>query len=683
VEKKLRYILTRDDFLCAAPIILISIFLIVPLAFSTRFDNPFQLVKASVFHILLLLALPFCVYAHFASPRQPFRMNGIILSAALFTTVYAVSTVHSFYKALSTEKFLELLSMMVFFFVMMRFVARDHLVICLRMTAIAAFLTSLYALLQHAGIDFPSISWSEPMMVRTRAIGSFGNPTFLAGYLVVAMPLVLYLLLTDTGDSLKGLLNGKSTCILLKVIFYIITWSAAFAALVLSLTRGAWLAFAISHLFMLFLGFRKIWPGYRDKILAVALIMVFCLGICLLQKAVKPGNTVVGRFMTLADKKDIHTDRLFLWKIGIRVFLDNMAMGTGPGTFPYVFMKYREMEPLDNRGRVALPEACHNHFIEIALSSGLMAVILYLVIVGSAFHASFRLARAPGVPGLTAVLLMSSGVAYLVHNTFLYPTISTDLLWWFILAFFSSKMQQNGEEEGPGPALRPFASVTVVLVSIMILILFFMNMRVAVANHYVCEGKKYEDGGKWEQSLSAFNNAVIYDPCNYRYHLYRGKMLENFSRQIQSIPPSVVDEVVRSYQNAIALNPFDPYSLADLGRFLGYLSDRGDSSRTAESVRCYEKAIAIDQYNPMFYGDLGNVYAGAGNIDMAMHYYRRSLQVYPASALVYVNMATLLIQRKDREGARKYLVKALEIDPGYRRARSMLEELEHSDIRNE
>jgi len=683
VDKKLRYTLTRDDSLCAAPIILISIFLLVPLVFSTRFDNPFQLVKASVFHILLLLALPFCVYAHFALPRQPFRMNGIILSAALFTVFYAVAAVHSFYRALSMEKLLELLSMLVFFFVMMRFVAKDHLLICLRMTAIAVFLTSIYALLQHAGIDFPSISWSEPMMVRTRAIGSFGNPTFLAGYLVVAMPLVLYLLLTDTGGSLKGLVRRESTCTLLKVIFYIITWSVAFAALVMSLTRGAWLAFVISHLFMLLFGFRKIWPDYRDKIVTVAVVTALCLGICMFQKAVKPGNTVVGRFMTLADKKDIHTDRLFLWKIGIRVFLDNMAMGTGPGTFPYVFMKYREMEPPDNRGRVALPEACHNQFIEIALSSGLPALIIYLLIVGSAFHASFRLAGAPGVPGLTAVMLMSSGVAYLVHNTFLYPTISTDLLWWFILAFFSSKMQQKGEEDGPWPALRPFASVTVALVSIMILILFFMNMRVTVANYFVYEGKKYEDEGRWEQSLGAFNNAVIYDPSNYKYHLYRGKMLENFSRQIQSIPPSVVNEVVSSYQNAIALNPFDPYSLADLGRFLGYLSDRGDSSRTAESVRYYEKAIAIDQYNPMFYGDLGNVYAGAGDIDKAMDYYRMSLQVYPSSALVYVNMATLLIQRKDREGARKYLVKALEIEPDYGRARSMLEGLENSDIRNE
>ncbi|MGV8119729.1 MAG: O-antigen ligase family protein [Candidatus Xenobiia bacterium LiM19] len=679
MDKNVRCTLTRNDFLYAVPILMISALLLVPLVFSTHFNNPFQLVKASLFYILLLLALPFCVYVYSAVPRPPLRVNGIIISIALYALVHIISTIHSFYRDVCFEKLIDLLSMMVFFFIMMRFVVKNHFIICLRVIAVATFLTSVYALLQHAGIDFPSITWSDPVMVRTRSIGSFGNPTFLAGYLVVAMPLVLYLFFTDTPDTLKKCVKPESLHVVFKVVFYISTWSLAFSALLLSLTRGAWLAFAVSHTFILVFGFRKVLLKYWQKVVMILLVMSLCTGVCILQKAIWPGHTVVGRLMTLTDKKEIHTDRLFLWGIGIQIFKDNMLTGTGPGTFPYVFMKYRAMEPLDNRGRVALPEACHNQYIETALSTGIPGLFFYLLIAGFVFHTAFKVIRGQDIPGLAAVLMMSSGIAYLTHNFFLYSTISTDLIWWFIAAWFSSLSQPADEEKESPSRLHPFAGIATALVSLLILILFFINTRVAVANYYVNEGKKYESDRKWELSLNAFNNAVIYNPHYYKYHLYRGKMLENFSRQFSTVPPPLINEVVRSYQNAITLNPFDPYSLADMGRFLGYLSDNGDTSRTAEAIRFYEKAIAIDNYNPMFCGDLGNVYAGAGNTDKALYYYRRSLEVYPSSALVYVNMATLLLRRNDQEGARKYLMNALEIDPDYKMARSMLQRLEHSD----
>ncbi len=661
---------------------MLSILLLVPLIFSTHFDNPFQLVKSFLFRAILMLAFPFCVYMHFAASKPPLKVDGITISIGLFTIVYVISTIHSSYRAVCVEKLVEMLSLVVFYLIMMRFIVRKYFIACLRVTAVATFLTSVYALLQHAGIDFPSIIWSDPIMVRTRAIGSFGNPTFLAGYLAVAMPFVLYLFLTDTSDALEKCVKRRPLHIVLKVIFYIITWSLAFCALVLSLTRGAWLAFVVSHFFMVFLGGRKMWPLYRSKIIVLILVMFLCTGVCVLQKASKPGLTVAARLMTLSDKKDIHTDRLFLWRIGIQIFIDNVSIGTGPGAFPYVFMKYRALEPLENRGRVALPEACHNQLIEIALSTGVPGLFFYLLTVGIVFHTALKAMRVPGTPGLAAVFMISSGVAYLVHNLFLYSTISTDLIWWFVVAYFSSSLQPVDQAKESSSALRPFARTTLVLVSLSVLILFSLNVRVAIANYFVNEGKKYESAGKWELSLNAFNNAVIYDPHGYKYHLYRGKMLENFSRQLSKVPPSVVNEVIQSYKNAITVNPFDPYCLADMGRFLGYLSENGDPSRTAEAIRYYEKAIAIDQYNPMFYGDLGNVYAGSGNSEKAMYYYRRSLEVYPSSALVYVNMATLLLQRNDRENARKYLMSALEIDPGYRRARSMLDELEHSGSGN-
>jgi tetratricopeptide (TPR) repeat protein len=65
------------------------------------------------------------------------------------------------------------------------------------------------------------------------------------------------------------------------------------------------------------------------------------------------------------------------------------------------------------------------------------------------------------------------------------------------------------------------------------------------------------------------------------------------------------------------------------------------------------------------YGTLGNVFANAGELDSAAHYYDIALQRDPYSLQVWINLGSVALQRKDLAKARYYYEGALKIRPTY------------------
>ena len=55
--------------------------------------------------------------------------------------------------------------------------------------SLSAFLSSLYAVAQHFGLDF--VQWNPATVISTREFASLGNPNFLSAFLAMALPLWL------------------------------------------------------------------------------------------------------------------------------------------------------------------------------------------------------------------------------------------------------------------------------------------------------------------------------------------------------------------------------------------------------------------------------------------------------------------------------------------------------------
>jgi tetratricopeptide (TPR) repeat protein len=200
-----------------------------------------------------------------------------------------------------------------------------------------------------------------------------------------------------------------------------------------------------------------------------------------------------------------------------------------------------------------------------------------------------------------------------------------------------------------------------------------INIRIIWGNYLIRLAKDYETEKRWKDSYIAFNEAILCDSRNYRYYQFRGKMLEGLFREkpLKNVP----EEVIRSYKTSIELNKLDSYCWADLGRFLGYMTENYNRAMFSEAEKAYQKAIGLDPYNPLFYNDLANLYAQLGKDERALEFYQKGYELYPQSSTINVNLAVYYMGRKDFHSARIHLEKVLEIEPENKKALKLLEEL--------
>ncbi len=113
----------------------------------------------------------------------------------------------------------------------------------------------------------------------------------------------------------------------------------------------------------------------------------------------------------------------------------------------------------------------------------------------------------------------------------------------------------------------------------------------------------------------------------------------------------------------------NPAALCDVGNALWHAG----RPRAAEAR--YRGAIAIDPGFVRAWGNLGSALAEQGQVDAAVAAYESALDRDPKYAEAMVNLAAIHVGTGNREGARTWLRRALEVRPGDPRATAMLREL--------
>lgn len=203
--------------------------------------------------------------------------------------------------------------------------------------------------------------------------GSLGNPGAYAGYFSVVVPLVLSLMLGyRRNKKLENLYIVLLACLVFMLYFIIISQS-----------RGAWMACLLGSLFVLDKNYR-----IYDKI-------CHCL-YTPIRKAITVSATVIlllGTFHMLYQfKADSAFGRLFIWKVAMTTPHKNILSGSGIGTFEAEYGKW-QMEYFANNGGtekeryVADYVTCaYNEFLQGYVEQGVIGLFLLFVIIFLAFR---------------------------------------------------------------------------------------------------------------------------------------------------------------------------------------------------------------------------------------------------------------------------------------------------------
>jgi len=247
-----------------------------------------------------------------------------------------------------------------------------------------------------------------------RIYASFYTPNDFGCYLATVIPFTIVSIFE------------KSRPRIFKLIIFLL-FILLFSCLILTVSRGAWLGFIAS---VLFLGF---WLP--------AVVIVFLIAAFLLLATKSLFHPLIGERMSnlfnlfdmdvLTDGSSL--DRKMIWRAGWRMFLFSPLVGLGVGTFMYNFKKF-----VDASYRYG-PSYAHNCYLQIAAETGIIGLLCFLSILVLFFFYGIKVINNKTYAKTYSwyILLgsLAAILAYCVHmfvDTSFY-SLDLGMLFWFIL----------------------------------------------------------------------------------------------------------------------------------------------------------------------------------------------------------------------------------------------------------
>lgn len=365
---------------------------------------------------------------------------------------------------------------------------------------------------------------------------SLGNSTYLAIYTV------FFIFLFFSSYLEKRLSNNKSSW------KYLIMVILNFIVLFYTQTRGAQIGFLIGvfvSAIIIYFGGKKFkeLQSLRNFSLGVvlAIVLVFVGLISLkdtnlvhnsstLNKLAKVASfanpiTFSNKFIELKDElynpsstyQDLFaisndgtfSSRLLNIKMSLEGFKERPILGWGQDNYFYVFAKYNDPRMYSQE---AWFDRTHNVFMDWLIAAGILGLIAYLSLYLTGFVQLWKYSVKGNYNDfIEKALLTGLLIAYFIHNIFVFDNLVSYLLFFFILAYISTRFNRKEDkvftqDANPKSKLLIFGPVIFVLLLISI---YFLNIKYINANRYIIKGlvPQVREG---ETPVEALNRSRLY-----------------------------------------------------------------------------------------------------------------------------------------------------------------------------
>ena len=258
---------------------------------------------------------------------------------------------------------------------------------------IALFL-AVFGLFKRFGVNpFPWWDYGDLKYSPEWLSSTYGNHNHLAGYLAMAIPLILGLFLTG--------FKGGRLFIMIYFTFLLLT------ALVLTLSRGGWASSLVS---LAFICFALLTSQYYQRKGFLAVLIIGFITVAFIVLASTP---VVERVRTMMEKAEDAgmQSRITAWGGVVNMIGDHPLLGTGPGTFAFINTQYQPP------GLLPRFKMAHNDYLHFVSEAGLLLIPVIIWMIIALYKKGFKKLKNPSrlVRGITLGAL--AGItAILVHS---------------------------------------------------------------------------------------------------------------------------------------------------------------------------------------------------------------------------------------------------------------------------
>jgi len=540
----------------AIEITLIAIVILIPLAFYPHLIRIFISAKELVFEVLVIIGLAFWGFKSLEAninrqEKFKFVPATLNLPIALFMAISILSLIWSDSPSVSLRELPIFLSGPLLYFITANniYEERRHRRI-LYSIVIMGSLFGIYGIFQSNGIDF---SYWIHAGGRYRVDGVFGNVNYFAEYLIIPLTLAIPLFLTAYNKI-------KRTLLLIGIL-------SMGTALIFTLTRGCYLGFGSSLIFMfsLFLlsrGKNFIQDNKKIFLLLLIAIIIAAILFAIPNPLSKPGTVISSIKGRVSLSRIVNTftygRRGTIAKFAGMMIKDHPLLGSGVGTFKYNTLKYqaRFFDQGQNRSLYAygIADKAHNEYLQLGAELGIAGLAIFIWLMFAYFNYGIRYLKKEKDKEKQGIMigLMGSIVAVLVDGLFNFPfhLPATIALFWLVIGLSiplgQNKQQdfnregeveeeeEEGEGEGENQLLnddvkknflykqRPLLYVMIISLSIFLIIFV---VRPFIAQTFSYYANKEVNHRNWDRAGKIYQEALKWDSYFGEAYFSIGKIL--------------------------------------------------------------------------------------------------------------------------------------------------------------
>lgn len=450
-------------------------------------------------------------------------------------------------------------------------------------------LVAIGALAQVALADRALFAAAE---VEARPRSTLGNASNLGVWLCAVMPLVFA---TAIGDRTKA--------------WRIAGWASfglGFAALSLSLSRGAWVGAGFAAAAGVLFWWHGWTPAVRARVVgamavafAIAAIGVYVLVPSVVQRASEIINP----------SSDDARYRIVLWGVSAEMAAARPLAGWGPSTFSEVFPPYRPMRFHRTGNMYRATNDPHNSTMSLAMEAGPLAALALLAGIVALVYRAWGLRRTDTV---RAFLPVASVLAAFVATQFHFVTVDTAAL--MVTSLVAALAWRHVVAEPSQGAVRVAASVAVYSSLLVGAVLAFTGLAVFVADGQSASAKAMaeRDWPNAEAKLDAARAwtewSPVYDEVSARIALER--MAAKPDGRVFAYGREAFSQALRGSRDPIVM-------LGNADLHMIYAVASKDEQSEAEATRLYRELRAWDPTSPGPWYGLGVIAASGGQVEEA------------------------------------------------------------------
>lgn len=502
---------------------------------------------------------------------------------------------------------------------------------------ISASLVSIYAILQHFGVD--QHYWQQDVVARV--FSTFGQPNWLAAYLCILLPIILH-----------RLLNSKTN--VLRITYYVLL-TVFYLSLLFTKSRSGILAAIISlGLFGIYYFFKN----QNKKLLITVYGLLITLSLIInnpIKDQLFPQKLTSDNLKSENLRSDIlitpsEDIRTIVWQGAISIWRQFPIFGTGPETFADAYYWVRPASHNLTSEWNFLYNKAHNEYLNYLATTGTFGFLSYLILILSIIYSLIRNLKFE----IRNLAILSSIASILITNFAGFSIVTISLYFFLLPALVLEPLPPS--QHKPPLFLKLFSVFLIINSSLLII----SCLKYYLADISYAQAENYDRQQKYAQALQSINISLNYRPNEPTYLINHGTLLSKIALTTQD--PKYIQSAIRSLEEATSISPFNLNLWKEKSQAYYYLSAL-DSDYYLLTIDSLTKATKLAPTDAISFYLLAQSYDRIKRYDEAIIFYQKAIELKPNYDHATFALGQVYFDQKKYQLAKPLFEKTLIIAP--------------------